>query len=82
MRANRSLGSRAAGDSILRSIGLSAFTKLLEKLLMDRPASSYLMWLALSGYLYLMQTGWNFLLFVFLRIVLLCERRSHVSANV
>ena len=42
MHANRSLGSGAAGDSILRSIRLSTF-KLLEKLLMDRPASAYLM---------------------------------------
>ena len=40
------------------------------------------MCLALSGYLSLMQTGWNFLLFVFLGIVLSCEQRSHVSANV
>ena len=50
--------------------------------LYNKRSTKHRMCLALSGYLSLMQTGWNFLLFVFLRIVLSCERRSHVSANV
>ena len=50
--------------------------------LYDKRSTKDRICLALSGYLSLMQTGWNFLLFVFLRIVLSCERRSHVSANV
>ena len=50
--------------------------------LYDKRSTKDRICLALSGYLSLMQTGWNFLLFVFLRNGLSCERRSHVSANV